>query len=182
MPARRRLPLPAMIGTAFGGLWSILGAMALPSHWLVPAIVIGLLVTAFLLVQRYRGAAAASTLFRRRAYIVAVVLEIVALYVAIPMLHRYHLEAYLVQVVGLVVGLHFIGLWQASGLRRYLWLCLTMCIVSVVGAMLPGATAGQFNIRDAVTAYGCALALWSAARTPEYGLAFSSATQPKRFR
>lgn len=162
--ANRRLPIPAMIGTAFGGLWSVLGAMALPRHWMMPAIVAGLLLTVLLLVQRCRGTASGHGLFRRRAYIVAVVLEVAALYVLMPLLKKYGLESYAVPALGLVVGLHFIGLWVASGLRRYLWLCAAMCAVSLIGILLPGAATGHFNMRDVVAAYGCALALWFMAR------------------
>ena len=160
----RGLPIPAMVGTAFGGLWSVLGAMALPRSWIVPAVIIGLLVTVYLLVRRCRHTVTKSDMFRRRAYMVAVVLEVVGLYVVMQLLAKYHLEAYFVPALGLVVGLHFIGLWVASSLRRYLWLCLAMCAVSLIGIMLPGAAVGYLNLRDAVTAYGCALALWFVAR------------------
>lgn len=168
--AKRRLPAPALVGTAFGGLWSVLGAMALPRSWTVAAVVAGVLVTALLLVQRRRGTATGSSLFRRRAYIVAVVLEVAGLYVAMQLLAMYGLERYFVQALGLVVGLHFIGLWVASGLRRYLWLCLAMCVVSLIGIVLPGAAAGHLNMRNLVTAYGCALALWFLARPAARGL------------
>lgn len=168
LSAKRRLPVPAMIGTTFGGLWSVLGAMALPAQWTVPAVVVGLLLTVFLLIKRYREAATVPNLFRRRAYIVAVVLEVVGLYVAALLLQRYNLEPYFVQAIGFVVGLHFIGLWCASGQRRYLWLCLVMCAASLVGIVLPSATADHVSIRDLVTSYGCALALWFVARTPDH--------------
>lgn len=169
----RRLPIPAMVGTAFGGLWSVLGAMALPQHWMMPAVVIGLLVTVFLLVHRSRRAGSGSSLFRRRAYIVAVVLEVVGLYAAMLLLKKYELESFFVQALGFIVGLHFIGLWAAGGQRRYLWLCLSMCIVSLIGVVLPSAAFGHFNLRNVVTAYGCAFALWIIARPATQDLANS---------
>jgi hypothetical protein len=168
--AKRRLPIPALVGTAFGGLWSVLGAMALPQHWTVPVVVIGLLVTVFLLLQRCRNAGSGSRLFRRRAYIVAVVLEVAGLYVAMLLLQKYGLEPFFVQALGFVVGLHFIGLWVASGQCRYLWLCFSMCVVSLIGIMLPSAASGHFNLRNVVTAYGCAVALWFIARPTARGL------------
>jgi len=168
---KRRLPIPALVGTAFGGLWSVLGAMALPQHWMMPAVVIGLLVTVFLLVQRCRNAGSGSSLFRRRAYIVAVVLEVTGLYLAMLLLKKYELEPFFVQALAFVVGLHFIGLWVASGQRRYLWLCLNMCIVSLIGIILPDGASGQLNLRNVFTAYGCAIALWFIARPAAYDLA-----------
>jgi hypothetical protein len=172
---KQRLPVPALVGTAFGGLWSVLGAMALPHQRRVPAIVVGLLVTAVLVVERCRKAASGSSLFRRRAYVVAVALEVAGLYLAMSLLKRYGLEAFFVQALGFVVGLHFIGLWMASGQRRYLWLCVSMCVVSLMGALLPSASSGHFNVRNAFTAYGCAVALWVAAR-PTRGLADGQAS------
>ena len=163
----RRFPIPAMIGTAFGGLWSVWGATALPSQWTIPATIVGLLITVFFLIQLYRKSSATPTnLFRRRAYIVAVILEVAGLYVAMSLLQRYGLQSYTVQAVGLVVGLHFIGLWLASNSRHFIWICLSMCAVSLLGALLPNAAAGHLNGRDIVTAYGCALTLWFFARNP----------------
>jgi len=172
---KRRLPVPALIGTAFGGLWSVLGAVALPQRWMVPTVVAGLLVTAVLLVERCRKSAAGSGLFRRRAYVVAVVLEVAGLYLAMWLLKRYGLESYFMQALGFVVGLHFIGLWLASDQRRYVWLCVCMCVVSLMGVLLPSAASGHFNLRNAFTAYGCAVALWVAAR-PTRGLADGQAS------
>jgi len=94
----------------------------------------------------------------------------VSLYVAMLLLKKYELGSFFVQVLGFVVGLHFIGLWVASGQRRYLWLCLSMCIVSLIGVMLPSATSGDFNLRNVVTAYGCAFALWFIARPATHSL------------
>lgn len=163
----RHLPIPAMIGTAFGGLWSVWGATVLPPQWVIPATIIGLLITVFFLVRLYRKSSATPTnLFRRQAYIIAVILEVAGLNAAMLLLQRYGLQSYTVQAVGLVVGLHFIGLWLASNSRRFIWICLSMCVVSLLGALLPNSAAGHLNIRDIVTAYGCAITLWYFARTP----------------
>lgn len=165
----RRLPMPALVGTAFGGLWSVLGATALSLHWTIPAAAAGLLITALLIALRCRSAGYGSGVFRRRAYLVAVGLEVVGLYLAMLLLQKYELEAFFVQALGLVVGLHFIGLWVASGQRRYLWLCSIMCVVSLIGILLPGAASGDFNLRNVVTSYGCAVALWLLARPTIHG-------------
>src|SRR6185312_8734872 len=154
---KRRLPVPALIGTAFGGLWSVLGAVALPQRWMVPTVVAGLLVTAVLLVERCRKSAAGSGLFRRRAYVVAVVLEVAGLYLAMWLLKRYGLESYFMQALGFVVGLHFIGLWLASDQRRYVWLCVCMCLVGpqlLAGGQRIGAHLGVHRGADEDDAAG----------------------------
>lgn len=156
-----------MIGTLFGGLWAVLGANALPSRWSTAAAIAGLSITALLVIHLFRGESAdQASLFRRRAYIVAVVLEVVGLYAAMSLLPQYKLESHAIQVIGFVVGLHFIGLWLASKSKRFIWICASMCAVSLLGTLLPNAVPGHFNVRDAVTAYGCALALWFFARNP----------------
>lgn len=175
------MPVPALIGLAFGGVWSVLGAMALARSWRVPAIIAGVLFTLLLLVGRWRSAGSGVGLFRRRAYLVAVALELAGINVAVVLLRKYGLESFLVQALGLVVGLHFIGLWAACGDRRYLWICGGMCICSLLGTMLPDAAPGTLNARDAVTAYGCAFTLWFAACPALHGPggAGSSAARPR---
>jgi len=138
--------------------------MALPNAYMLPAMIAGLLLTAILMFRRSASRTLAPVLFRRPAYVIAVVLEFAGLNLMMIVLRRWHLETYFVQALGLVVGLRFIGLQIASGQRRYLGLCLAMCAVSLLGLCLPGATAAGLNVRDLVTACGCALALWVTAR------------------
>ena len=49
-------------------------------------------------------------MFRRWPYLLAVVLEIVAIYTVSAALPRYILQTYFIEAVGVIVGLHFIGL------------------------------------------------------------------------
>ena len=161
-------PVPAMIGTGFGGLWAVMGALALPRPWTPwaagAAVTISLILTGRLWLST---SPEGSGLFRRSAYRLAVALEIVALGVIGYLLPRYGLQAYFVPAIGIIVGLHFIGLWRASGKTKYLWITGTMCAVSTAAIALPVAAVGLLNERALFACYGNALVLWvAAARRP----------------
>lgn len=156
-PAR---PIAGSIGTVFGGLWGVVGALALAPAWRLPAGVVAATVTAVLLWRLWSGAASASgPLFRRAAYRWAVVFELVAIYAASAVLPRLGGQKFFIQVVGLIVGLHFIGLYVATRAPRFRFICVAMCLVSAGAMLLPGP-AHDVVWRDAVTGFGNALVLW----------------------
>jgi hypothetical protein len=167
--ARSGRPVAGTIGLVFGGLWFSLGTMGLPRGLQLLVASMGLLVTIALIATLWsrRGPAGSGAgLFRRRGYIIAVALEVVAIYAASTLLARNGLQGYLIQAVGMIVGLHFIGLWQATQLSRFLWIAGCMCVVSALATFLPNALGG-FDPRDMVTDFGNALVLWiGAGRTP----------------
>ena len=155
------------IGLVFGGVWSVLGARALQREWQIPAMVAGITFTAALILRLWPRPAtldAVQFTFRSRYYITAVALEIIALNVAGNLLLRQGLAAYLLTSVGIIVGLHFIGLWMATRMRRFLWIAGAMCAVSALMAFLP-ATYGAMNPRDTATGFGNALVLWIGANS-----------------
>ncbi len=123
LAVKRNRPVPVMIGTAFGGLWAAMGALALPRPW-TPWAVGGAVILCLILLRRlwFSTARESGGLFRRNAYWVAVVLEVAALVAADYLLARYGLEAYLVPAIGIIVGLHFIGLWKATGKTVFFWI------------------------------------------------------------
>jgi hypothetical protein len=155
-------PIAGTIGLVFGGLWSLLAATGLPHSLQWPALVLGGLVTISLVTAlwMHRNPARPSTdMFKRRGYIIAVVLEFIAIYAASTLFARYSLKPYLVQAVGVIVGLHFIGLWQATRSTRFLWIAGCMCSVSAFAAWLPDSYNG-FNPREVITGLGNAMTLW----------------------
>ena len=163
-------PIPRTIGLLFGGLWGLLGALALPVTWRLAAALIVGFISIFLAIRLWHTSRAldpASGMFRRWPYLLAVVLEIVAIYTVSAALPRYGLQTYFIEAVGVIVGLHFIGLWWATGLTRFLWIAAGLCGVSAVAIALPRAWEGLL-LRDAVTGIGNALVLWiGASRSPE---------------
>jgi len=150
---RSSRPVGATIGLVFGGLWWLLGAQVLPAPWPAPAAALGFAVSAGLifLVWRRRGIAGGGTaMFRSRMYIAAVALEVAAIALASHLVP----PAQMNPAVGVIVGLHFIGLWMASGARRFLWIAAGMCAVSAASALLPPGP------REAACGFGNALVLW----------------------
>jgi len=157
MATNRSRPIPATIGLIFGGIWGIFGAQALPPGWQGAGIAGAVLVTATLIALLWRGGKAqggAGGLFRRRTYYLAVAFELAAIVAANLLLPRFGLQHYALQVLGVIIGLHFIGLWQASGLARFLGIAVAMTLVSLAACALPAP------LRDVVTGFGNALVLW----------------------
>jgi len=155
-------PIGATVGLFFGGLWCVLGSQALPQHWQLPVLVAGWLVTLLLVLRlwwRPSFGAGGGAIFRQRTYLIAVTLEVVALVVANNFLPKVGLGDELIPVVGIIVGLHFIGLWQATRLRRFLGIAFAMCVVSAFSALLPSLL-GNFDPRIAACGFGNALVLW----------------------
>ena len=170
--AWRGRAIPGTIGLLFGGLWGALGASALPAPWRVSGVVLAGLVTVVLALGLWRKPGelgAAPGMFRRTPYLVAVGLEVAAIAVAAPLLRRYGLSSFFNQAVGVIVGLHFLGLWRATRLSRFLWIVAGMCGVSLAAMALP-ETWRSLGVRDAVTGAGNALVLWiGAGRAPSLG-------------
>ena len=163
----RPRPIPATIGLFFGGLWCWLGALGLPSAWQMPAGVAGIAVSLLLIVRLWRMKTLAGTgnmLFARGAYILAVAFEIAAI-VIFNLAPRYGWQGQLLPAVGIIVGLHFIGLWRATMMKRFLWIAAGMVAVSAVSTFLPHTWNG-FDPRDAACGFGNALVLWFGAFQP----------------
>ena len=152
----------SIIGAAFGCVWGIAGAMALPKPWQVWAVgfsigMSSVLILASTLLQKRRPL----RIFRARIYGMAVVLELAAILATIWLLEQLRLPHLLMPAIGFIVGLHFLGLWKATHLQVFFWTALTMCFVCGLSAFLPGTTADKtIDLRRSVAGLGSALALW----------------------
>lgn len=170
MNKRSSIPVSNLIGPVFGGLWACAGSMALAGSWRVGMLVTSVLVCAVLLVRLMRDSARGvdqGRMFRRAPYLVAVLLEVSAIAVALAVLPRYGYGIYLLQVIGVIVGLHFLGLWQASHSRRMVAVAAAMCTVSTLSLLLPPSTANGVHPGDLCTGFGNALVLWASASRSE---------------
>lgn len=146
--------IPSFIGLAFGALWLTVavGAAAPPWH-LVAGIVGGLLFVgaAIRIVRRSpRGGR-----FDGRWYLGAVVAEVVAIGLAQSWLVRHHRENLLFPTVGIIVGVHFLGLWRAMGLRRFVALAGGLVALNLAALLLPLPQPGRLML----SGFGSALAL-----------------------
>ena len=155
MHAKQPRPIPGSIGLFFGGIWGVFGAQALPLAWRAAGIAGAVLVTAALIALLWRaGSGAGRGLFRRRTYYVAVGFEVAAIVAANLLMPRLGLTGYALQVLGVIIGLHFIGLWKASDMARFLGIAAAMVLVSLAACALPAP------LRDIATGFGNALVLW----------------------
>lgn len=148
----------------FASLWAVLGALALVHSLQAPASVAGFALSAILILRLWRSDGRdgrGTAIFRRKMYVLSVLAEVAALYAVALLLPRFGLRSYLIPAIGIVVGLHFIGLWKAASHVRFLWIAGCMTAVSLVSMMLPAAPLlVAANLRDAVCGYGNAVALW----------------------
>ena len=153
-----------LIGLAFGGLWAVIAALALPVGVHNVALIFDALITGGLICWLWfrPSHAPSGRLFRAKAYWVSVALEVAAIYLASILLSKVGLQAYFIQALGIIVGLHFIGLWRATGSPRFLAISAGMFIVSAIACFLPAQFSG-WNPRDFATGLGNALILWAGA-------------------
>ena len=70
-------------------------------------------------------------------FLLAVAGEVAALNLAVNLLPKAFLASYQAPVIGTIVGLHFIGLWAATRMPRFLWLCAGMTTLNLAAFALP---------------------------------------------
>lgn len=143
------------IGLGFAVLWLLLGAAALPVPWRYGVGVTGLALIGMLAWRVWHLNEPRTGLFRMNRYRTAVIAEFAAIAVAQLALARTGLTGYLLPVVAILVGLHFVGLWWAGGGAQYLWLAAVMTLVGAAALLLPSGSAAM----QAVTGLGSGAAL-----------------------
>jgi hypothetical protein len=128
--------IAGLIGLGFAWLWLLVGSAAAAAAGLPIAIAGSALIafTAWRLVHRRRER---TSTFVAKYYNAAVVGEVIAIIAAQSWLASHHHEALLFPVVGVIVGLHFIGLWLAMGSKRFLWLTAALVTVNMLALLLP---------------------------------------------
>ena len=163
-----------LITASFGALWDLLGAAdALPgTPSSVAALLTVVVTTAFLLAgarllllsrRLPRSSASAGTNpFRSRAYLLAVLFEVVAIPVAVVLLNRAGYPGAVGSVIVAIVGLHFFGLVPAFKSRRFAAVGGAMVLVGLLSLLLPSVAGGASGVdpRGAATGLGSALVLW----------------------
>ena len=143
------------IGLAFAALWLLLGAAALPLPWRYAVGVIGGVAIGALAIRAWRMDERRTGQFRMGRYRIAVVLEFAALALAGVLLSRAGLGGYMLPVVGIIVGLHFVGLWWAGGGAQFLRLAGTMTAIDTAALLLAPAS----HAMQAAAGLGSAAAL-----------------------
>ena len=159
-----RASIGAIVGAAFGCAWAIAGATALHPPWRAWALDLSIGISAALVAAlALSHAPPQSGTFRGPVYGLAVALETAGIVIVVWSLKHFSLPQFLLPAIGFVVGVHFIGLWKATDLSRFLWIAAAICTVCVVSAFLPGLTENAgIDVRRVVVGFGCAFVLWVA--------------------
>jgi hypothetical protein len=146
--------IPALIGLFFGFLWLLIGISGLHRSMALAVLAGGVLIFAIAAWRAVRRGTCRNR-FDRRYYVVAVVAEIAAIAAAQYWLSVHGRNDLLFPIVGVIVGLHFIGLWLAATDRRYLWLAGALVAINLAGLLPPLSQGG----RAIVSGFGSSLAL-----------------------
>jgi hypothetical protein len=149
--------IPSLIGLGFGLLWLSAGASALqpPFNWIAGGIGLALFAMAAARLPRKVDAEQRTGPFNRKVFMLAVLFEVSAIVFAQAWLMAHGLGAYLLPVVGVLVGMHFVGLWLAWQRRSFLLLAAAMVAVNALAIVLPL----QLRGRVALSGFGSAAAL-----------------------
>jgi hypothetical protein len=167
-----------LITAFFGALWGLMGAATLPgTPSSVAALLTVVVTTTFLLAAARllllsrrlpRSSASAGTNpfgtnpFRSRAYLLAVLFEVVAIPVAVVLLNRAGYPGAVGSAIVAIVGLHFFGLVPAFKSRRFAAVGGAMVLVGLLSLLLPSVAGGASGVdpRGAATGLGSALVFW----------------------
>lgn len=147
----------AIVGVAFGCAWGIAGGLSLPPLWRAATVIGSLLISASIALLIGVSASAPRGYFDGAIYGIAVTAEVVAIVIAAIALRRTRKSSFIPPVVAAIVGLHFLGLWRATGNLVFVWLAGALCAVGLL------ATLVSRSMRMPLTGIGSAVALWAAA-------------------
>lgn len=128
-----------LIGLAFAVFWLRIGAAAVGGPEGTAILIVGsvLLVAALWRIWQNRYRRTEGARFRLAWYLLAVGGEVVAMNAAVLALPKPFLDAYQWPVIGTIVGLHFVGLWAATRMRRFLYLSVAMTAINLAAFALP---------------------------------------------
>lgn len=153
--------IASFVGLGFGLLWLFLGASAVgsPLGWMLGGVGVLLFVAVGIRTAlRGWGTAPSGRPFDRRVYFASVAIEIAAIVLAQAWLAAHGRITLLPPVVGVIVGLHFLGLWRAWGRRSFLGLAGAMTAVNLAALLVPMPLSGRL----ALSGFGSAGALLAA--------------------
>lgn len=154
--------IAAIIASCIGGFWGMLGASGLASRWrptafLAVLAMTTLLVTALPLLSPEVDPAQP---FHVGIYGTVVLVEMLAIAaLALPPLTLYRRMELFVPSLGLIVGLHFIGLGQAVGSRNSLLIAFVLCAISAAAFFVPEDQSPP-SPRRLLVGFGSAVVLW----------------------
>jgi hypothetical protein len=153
-----KIPVGAVIVSAFAVLWTAAGARGLGRRWFVFLLAASILISAGIVIAAGHIQPPHPIAFNAKAYNVSVAVEAVLIFCAIVFLRRAGRKDLLLPVISFIVGLHFFGMVWALDSNLYWWIGGAMCLLSLLALMfLPR------SYRMPTVGFGCAVILWFAA-------------------
>jgi len=149
----------AIIVASFAVVWIAAGASQLDRRWFVTLLALAILISAAIILAVTRiplGRHSAG--FNGRIYGIFVMLEFIAIFIAVIFLNRTGRTEYLMPVIALIVGAHFFGMVPALRSNEFWWVGGVMCALPLATmSILPQ------KIWSPVVGIGCAMILWLSA-------------------
>ena len=152
-----RIPVGAVIVSAFAIAWTAVGARSLPRKLLAILLVAAILISAALIYVGAQIAPGHPPVFNGRTYSIAVALEAAFIVLAVVVLRMTNRKYLLLPVISIIVGLHFFGMVAALGSGLYWWIGAAMCALPIITLSI-----SPRNFWDPVVGLGCAVILWFA--------------------
>lgn len=147
------LRIGSLIGLFFALVWLNVGLQVMAGPWRIALGIAGVVAIVWAAVHAWRRPLDAGR-FARKWYLIAVAGELAAMALVGALFDFHDAPSIMWAIIGIIVGLHFIGLWRAVDDRRFLWLAAGMTAVNAVALVLtPGAA------MQTLTGFGSSAAL-----------------------
>lgn len=149
----------AIIVASFALVWIAAGASQLDRRWFVTLLALAFLISGAIIFAAIRiPFERHSAGFNGRIYGIFVMLEFIAIFIAVIFLNRTGRTEYLMPVIALIVGAHFFGMVPALRSNDFWWVGGFMCALPLATmSILPQ------KIWSPVVGIGCAMILWLSA-------------------
>jgi hypothetical protein len=149
----------AIIVASFAVVWVAAGASNLNRRWFLTLLGLAILISGSIIFAATRiPFGRHSEGFNGRIYGIFVMLEFVAIIIAVVLINRLDAKQYLIPVIAFIVGAHFFGMVPALRSNDFWWVGGAMCVLPLVTMwILPQRSWSP------VVGIGCAVILWLSA-------------------
>lgn len=149
----------AIIVASFAIVWVAAGASQLDRRWFVTLLGVAVLISGSIIFTatrmpfgRHSGG------FDGKIYGIFVMLEFVAIIIAVVFINRFNAKQYLIPVIAIIVGAHFFGMVPALRSNEFWWVGGAMCLLPCLVMLL-----APQKLWAPTVGIGCAAILWLSA-------------------
>jgi hypothetical protein len=152
------------LGAAFAALWGLAGARGLAGGWRRRIATLVLMASAGLIARAVVAPPqpAWAMRFDAAVYGYAAAFEIVGVVLAALALRAPGRRGLIAPVLAIITGLHFVGLWAATGQRLFLGVTFGLSAAGLIALGWPRRAGAAADPRLAIAGLGSALVLWAA--------------------